>query len=95
MTRFYLTYAFLFLVPFVLYASYIYFSLGKDAVRKSLTVKALGWLSVAGAGLTVIVIVVLTNYTGFSAEGTYQPARFEDGRIVPGTTVQPEAATSE
>lgn len=95
MTRFYLTYAVLFFVPFVLYASFIYFSLGKEAVRKSLSVKALGWLSVVGAGLTVVVIVVLTNYTGFSAEGTYEPARFEDGRIVPGTIKEPEAVVSE
>lgn len=95
MTRFYLTYALLFLVPFVLYVFYIYFSLGKAAIRESLTVKALGWLSVLGSGLTVAVIVVLTNYTGFSAEGTYQPARFEDGRIVPGTISTPGETVSE
>lgn len=95
MTRFYLTYALLFLVPFALYVFYIYFSLGKAAIRESLTVKALGWLSVIGAALTVAVIVVLTNYTGFSTEGTYQPARFEDGRLVPGTITVPENAASE
>lgn len=95
MTRFYLTYAILFLVPFALYASYIYFSLGREAIRESLTVKALGWLSVLGAGLTVAVIVVLTNYTGFSSDGVYQPARFEDGRLVPGNIVEPDARASE
>jgi hypothetical protein len=95
MTRFYLTYAILFLVPFALYASYIYFSLGREAIRESLTVKALGWLSVLGAGLTVAVIVVLTNYTGFSSDGVYQPARFEDGRLVPGNIVEPDAPASE
>jgi hypothetical protein len=95
MTRFYLTYAILFLVPFALYASYIYFSLGREAIRESLTVKALGWLSVLGAGLTVAVIVVLTNYTGFSSSGVYQPARFEDGRLVPGRIVEPDAPVSE
>lgn len=95
MTRFYLTYAILFLVPFALYASYIYFSLGREAIRESLTVKALGWLSVLGAGLTVAVIVVLTNYTGFSSDGVYQPARFEDGRLVPGSIVERDAPVSE
>lgn len=95
MTKFYLTYALLFLVPFVLYVFYVYFSLGKAAIRESLSVKALGWLSVIGSGLTVAVIVVLTNYTGFSAEGTYQPARFENGQLVPGTIAAPEEAVSE
>lgn len=95
MTRFYLTYALLFLVPFVLYVFYIYFSLGKEAIRESLTVKALGWLSVVGAGLTVAVIVVLTNYTGFSAQGNYQPARFEDGRLVPGSITEPGDTVAE
>jgi hypothetical protein len=52
-------------------------------------------LSVLGAGLTVAVIVVLTNYTGFSSDGVYQPARFEDGRLVPGNIVEPDAPASE
>ncbi|MEH6726668.1 MAG: DUF6111 family protein [Hyphomicrobiales bacterium] len=95
MTRFYLTYAVLFLVPFALYASYIYFSLGRGAIRESLTVKALGWLSVIGAGLTVVVIVVLTNYTGSSSDGVYQPARFEDGVLVPGNIVEPDVPVTE
>tara|TARA_R110000868_G_scaffold106340_2_gene291693 strand:- start:1327 stop:1614 length:288 start_codon:yes stop_codon:yes gene_type:complete len=95
MTRFYLTYAIMFLVPFALYVSYIYFSMGRTAIRESLTVKALGWLSVIGAGLTVVVIVVLTNYTGFSADGVYQPARFEDGQLLPGNIVKPEQTTPE
>lgn len=95
MTRFYLTYALLFFVPFALYVSYIYFSLGRSAIRESLTVKALGWLSVIGAGLTVLVIVVLTNFTGFSSDGVYQPARFEDGQLVPGTIVEPDAPSAE
>ncbi|WP_306257938.1 DUF6111 family protein [Pararhizobium sp. IMCC21322] len=95
MTRFYLTYALLFAVPFVLYVSYIYFSMGRSAIRESLTVKALGWLSVLGAGLTVVVIVVLTNFTGFASDGVYQPARFEDGRLLPGTIVEPDAPSPE
>ena len=33
MTRFYLTYAIMFLVPFALYVSYIYFSMGRTAIR--------------------------------------------------------------
>ncbi len=84
MTRFYLTYAVLFMVPFVLYCSYIYFRMGRAAVRESLTTKALGYLSIAGAGLTVLIIVVLTNYSGYDAEGVYTPAHIEDGKIVPG-----------
>ncbi len=95
MTRFYLTYALMFLVPFALYVSYIYFSLGRGAIRESLTVKALGWLSVIGAGLTVVVIVVLTNFTVFSSDGVYQPARFEDGRLVPGDIVVPDEPPTE
>ncbi|PCJ95162.1 MAG: hypothetical protein COA52_03970 [Hyphomicrobiales bacterium] len=84
MTRFYLTYAVLFMIPFVLYGAFIYFSLGRAAVRESLTTKALGYLSVTGAALTVIIIVVLTNYSGYDADGTYTPAHLEDGKIVPG-----------
>ena len=39
--------------------------------------------------------MVLTNYTGFSADGVYQPARFEDGQLLPGNIVKPEQTTPE
>src|SRR5262249_3464516 len=47
---------------------------------------ALPWIWLAGAGpmLLALVLFVVTVPFGTGAPGTYVPARWEDGRIVPG-----------
>lgn len=95
MIRIYLTSLAIFLIPLALYVAYIYFSLGKQAVRERLTVKALGVLACLGAALTIFVVVFLTDYTGADPDGIYEPARIEDGRIVPGRFVEPDRSSSD
>lgn len=90
MIRIYLTSLAIFLIPLALYVSYVYFSLGKQAVRERLTVKALGVLACLGAALTIGVVVFLTDYTGADPEDVYEPARIENGSIVPGRFVEPD-----
>ncbi len=41
------------------------------------------WAAVAGFGLVVAIFAVTMAATG-NGDGTYQPARMQDGKIVPG-----------
>lgn len=70
-----------FLLPFLLYGLYIWHvkRSGKDGPE------AAPWFWLAGVGL-ILVILGFVVWGGFLGEdiGDYTPARFENGRIVPG-----------
>lgn len=42
------------------------------------------WLAAAGAGLLVVVLLVVTVGFGTAQRGMYVPPRWENGRIIPG-----------
>jgi hypothetical protein len=44
------------------------------------------WLAASGLGLVLVVTTVFIVADGDRAGGTYVPARFEDGKVVPGET---------
>jgi Family of unknown function (DUF6111) len=46
------------------------------------------WLALAAAGVGLMAVSLISwgLLTGFEPGGTYVPARFEDGQLVPGTT---------
>jgi hypothetical protein len=73
-----------FLLPFALYAVYIILtrrSLGSGA---DWSARILGWLFLAGAGVMLIGLVLITTFGGASPELDYHPAVLRDGQIVPG-----------
>ena len=75
------------LLPFLLYLSYVALSRGRTP----------GWLAdapwaaltAAGVALMVVGLVTWTLTTGGDPGERYVPARIEDGRVIPGTTVDP------
>lgn len=45
------------------------------------------WLAAAGIVFAAVVLSVWALTSGGPTESTYRPARFEDGRVVPGAVV--------
>ena len=70
-----------FLLPFLLYGLYLWHA--KRTGRNS--PEATPWFWLAGAGLLLVILGFLI-WGGFflNETGSYTPARFENGRIVPG-----------
>jgi Family of unknown function (DUF6111) len=76
-------------LPALIYLAYI-------AIARGGKIDRLGqapWLqlTIAGVALLVVSLVAWGLTTGSPPEEVYVPPRFEDGRVVPSTTVQPEA----
>jgi hypothetical protein len=87
MLRIILQYVLPFFLPFLLYTAYVFLLRG----RTPGWLNDAPWAALAGAGIVVMTIslVTWTLTTGSPPEEAYIPARLEDGRIVPGTTVEP------
>lgn len=73
------------ILPFLLYGLYIWHvkRSGKDGPE----VTPWFWLAAIGLVLTILSFVVYGAFFG-DVTGDYAPARFEDGRIVPGRVGQ-------
>jgi hypothetical protein len=58
--------------------------------RRTRALDGAPWLILAatGVGLMAVSLVSWSLLTGADPGETYLPARFEDGRVVPGTTVE-------
>ncbi|MEM7021310.1 MAG: DUF6111 family protein [Pseudomonadota bacterium] len=84
MLRILLQYLLPLLLPLAAYLIYAAVS------RKTRILDGAPWLILAatGVGLMAVSLVSWTLLTGGSPGETYVPARFEDGRVVPGTTEQ-------
>lgn len=82
----------LFALPFLLYAAYML------VTRKLATEGGIWqgapffWLAGAGIVLTLAGLVMFAQITGGVRDGVYEPARMEDGRIIPGRIVPREEA---
>ena len=76
----------LFLVPFLIYAAFLWATragvLHPDAWR----LPTLIWLTASALGLVVISFLVLAQFGGAPPNSTYIPAHIENGKFVPGTT---------
>lgn len=81
----------LFLVPFAAFAAWAYVKRGQDT-RPIFDDAPLFWLSAIGL---VAVVIGFLSFSSLERTGTdvvYEPARMEDGRIVPGRAVPREPA---
>ena len=87
MLRIILQYVLPFVLPFLVYTAYVFLLRGRTP----------GWLNDApwtALGITGVILLAASLatwglMTGAPPEQTYVPARFEDGRIIPGTTIEP------
>ena len=86
MLRFFLHYLLPLLLPFLIYLAYVALTRGRTP----------GWLdqapwqtlAITGVALLAVSLVSWGLLTGSPPEEDYVPARFEDGRVVPGKTVE-------
>jgi Family of unknown function (DUF6111) len=87
MARVLLQYLLPLLLPFLVYFAYV--ALTRGATPDWL--EGVPWPHLAGAGvlLMAISLIAWNLTTGAPPEEVYVPPHFEDGRVVPGTTVQP------
>ena len=76
----------LFLVPFAIYALYLWGTRAGVLHPESWPLSTLMWLTIAALVLVAGSFIVLAQWGGEPAGSTYVPAHIENGRLVPGTT---------
>ena len=87
MLRILLQYLLPLLLPFLVYLAYVALTRGRAAGW----LDDAPWLHLAAAGVVLMAASLLTwgMMSGAPIDQVYIPPRFEDGRVVPGTTVEP------
>jgi hypothetical protein len=85
--RLFLQYLLPLLLPFLIYAAYV--ALAQGRMPRWLDLGAREWAMLGGAGLALLMISLVTwsLLSGSPPDEAYVPPHLEDGRIVPGTTV--------
>lgn len=76
----------LFVLPFVLYALYLWATRAGVFDPTAWTVPVLSWLTIAALTLVIASFLLIAHFSGAPPGSTYVPAHIEDGRLVPGTT---------
>lgn len=84
MARIVLLNIFMFLLPFLVYAAYVYFVRRGQKNKEIWRDAPILWLFAAGVILAFGMLVTLVSFTGSGPGGHYEPPRFEDGKIKPG-----------
>ena len=76
----------LFLVPFVLYAVFLWATRAGVLDPSAWSLARLAWLVIAALSLMVGSFVMLAQFSGAPPRSTYVPAHVDDGRLRPGVT---------
>ncbi|MCZ7657929.1 MAG: DUF6111 family protein [Xanthobacteraceae bacterium] len=76
----------LFLVPFLLYALFLWATRAGVLDSKSWSWSTLAWLTASALMLVIASFLVLAQFGGAPPRSTYVPAHVEDGKFVPGRT---------
>ncbi|MCG8445759.1 MAG: DUF6111 family protein [Hyphomicrobiales bacterium] len=85
MIRVLLFHAFLFLLPFIGYAAFLYFAKKADVSRSEAWEGApVTVLATSGLMIAAVSFVLLAAFTGSPPDGAYTPSQFRDGVLVPG-----------
>jgi hypothetical protein len=87
MLRLLLQYLVPLVLPFLIYAGYV--ALAQGRLPRWFDLDGRRWAMLGGAGLALLTVSLVTwsLLSGAPPDEAYIPPRFEDGRIVPGTTV--------
>lgn len=75
---------FLFLLPFIVYGFYLYFSNIDPMKRESWVNSPVYWLAITGLLLTIAGFILTATFSGAPPGATYTPAQLRDGKIEPG-----------
>ena len=75
---------FLFLLPFIGYAFYLYFSRIDPMQREAWEESPIYWLAIGGLVLTIGGFILTATFSGAPPDATYTPAQMRDGQIEPG-----------
>jgi len=74
----------LFLAPFAVYAL-VLLSTRRDAREaEHWPIKVVTSLAIAGCVLVILGLIFFAHFGGAPTTGVYEPARFEDGKLIPG-----------
>jgi hypothetical protein len=84
MGRTVLTQILLFLTPFAIYALVLYMSQRDAREREHWPARIVVTLAIAGCVLVIAGLVLFAHFGGAPTTGVYEPARFEDGKLIPG-----------
>jgi Family of unknown function (DUF6111) len=76
----------LFLLPFLVYATFLWASRAGVLDPSAWSPTRLAWLVIAALCLVVGSFVMLAEFGGAPARSTYVPAHVDDGRLRPGAT---------
>jgi Family of unknown function (DUF6111) len=76
----------LFLLPFVLYAVFLWATKAGVMDPESWPLSRLAWLAIAALALVIGSFIYFANYTGAPPGSRYVPAHMENGKFVPGET---------
>jgi heme/copper-type cytochrome/quinol oxidase subunit 4 len=87
MIRFVALDAIFFLLPFAAYALWLVISRRTMTNAADWQVRTIAWLTLAGATLMTVALVVFIHLDTTPPGGTYVPAHVEDGQIVPGQII--------
>lgn len=84
MGRTILTQLLLFLTPFAVYAAVLIASRKNAREPENWPLKTVLVLATIGCVLVIAGLVYFAHFGGAPATGVYEPARYEDGKLVPG-----------
>jgi hypothetical protein len=84
MARTIITEFLLFLAPFAVYAIVLYASSRDARSREHWPARRVVGLAIAGCVLVIAGLIFFTHFGGSPPGGTYEPARYEDGKLIPG-----------
>jgi hypothetical protein len=76
----------LFLAPFAIYALFLLATRANVLERAAWPPKVLATLAIVALVLMIGSFVMLAHFSGAPPGSTYEPARVEDGKFIPGRT---------
>ena len=82
MIRVLITQVILFLLPFILYAAYLF--LTRKIHKRAWIDAPRYWLVLAGVVFSLIGFITMSLVNNNPLNGTYVPAHFEGGKVIPG-----------
>ena len=73
-----------FLLPFGVYAGWLFATRGTIGAANDWPARTIAYLALGGAALMVVGLVAFTHFTGAAPGSKYVPAQVIDGVLVPG-----------
>lgn len=75
----------IFLIPFAVYAAYLFATRSGMLDQDSWPMHLVAKLALGALALVILSLVLLANFSGAPPGKTYIPAHIENGKLIPGT----------